>query len=293
MSEKKQNIKSENNSYPWINPIGNQGNAIMLSGVLKMVHDLDPSKKYNMVRRSDYQNIFKNHPAIAEIGHPNKEAQIIEVDFWFDGQLDSQNSFQALAAQFGLSTPVEEKLYIPEDQKSVNKLLMESIPWKEKNIVISTSSNSPRKLINPGMWMQLVTMLKNENFFVVQVGGERDFYIKNTYSLLGLTNTRSLISVVEKANVVITVDNLLVHVARLTQTPAVVIWGPTRADKYGYKSQENILGEIDHCQFKNECLGFNYAQNYKKPCPLQRNEHCMNKINLQQIFNSVINQFNY
>lgn len=292
MSEKKQNIKSEENPYPWINPIGSLGNALQLSGILKMVHDLDPEKKFNIVRRSEYQTVFKNHPAVAVIGHPSKEAKIMEIDFWFDGELSEQNAFQTLASKFELKLPVAEKLFIPADKNPEN-LIVETIPWKEKNIVISTTSPSSRKMIHPGMWMQLVTMLKNENFFIVQVGSERDVYIKNTYSLLGLTNTRQLMAVVEKANVVVTLDNLLLHVAKLLEKPTVAIWGPTKAKMYGYESQTNVHADIEFCQHKNECLGFNYKQNYRKPCPLQKNEHCMNKINLQQVFNSIINQLNY
>jgi ADP-heptose:LPS heptosyltransferase len=292
MSEKKQNIKTEEKTLPWINPIGSLGNALMLSGVLKMINETDSNKKYNIVRRSKYQTIFKNHPAVNEIGHPDKESEIIEIDFWFDQQLNGQNAFQTLASKLGLKNPVEEKLYIPEI-KSKENLLLESIPWKEKNIVISISSPSMRKMMNPGVWMQLVNMLKNENFFIIQVGTERDIYLKNTYSLLGVTDTRQLISVINRADAVITIDNFIMHAAKLVEKPTVVIWGPTRADKYGYKSQENIHGEIDHCPHKNECLGFKFPENYRKPCPLQRNEHCMNKLNIQQVFNSIINQLNH
>jgi len=289
MSENTEN-KANENKYPWLNPIGSAGDALMLSGILKLINDKDPEKKYNIVRRSKYQTIFKKHPAVVEIGHPSKTDEIIEIDFWFDGELNNRTAYQTLASKLGLEIPIEEKLFIAESKRT--NLLLESIPWKQKNIVISTTSPSPRKMMNLMYWLQLVEMLKNENFFVVQVGDERDIYIKGTYSLLGLTDTRQLISVVEKADAVVTLDNFVRHASKLTETPTTVIWGPTRADKYGYKTQTNIHGEIEHCNLKNECLGYNFAKNYNKPCPLQRNEHCMNKINIQNVFNSVINLIN-
>jgi len=290
MSAKTENIIENDNKYPWINPIGSIGDALMLSGVLKTIHDTNPERKFNIVRRSNYQTVFKNHPAVVEIGHPTKTDEIIEIDFWFDGELGEKNAYQTLAAKLGLELPVEEKLFIPESNKSV--MLLDTIPWKQKNIIISTSSLSPRKMMNMIHWAQLVEMLKNENFFIIQVGGERDIFIKGTYSLLGLTDTRQLIAVVNKADAVITLDNFVRHAAKLNEKPTTVIWGPTRANKYGYKSQVNIHGEIEHCTLKDQCLGYNFAANQRTICPLQRNEHCMNKVNIQQVFNSVINQIN-
>lgn len=287
---KKQDTNKDN-IFPWINPFGSKGNALMLSGILKMVNDKNPEKKFNLVRRSAYQTIFENHPAINKIGHPNKEAEIIDIDFWFDEELSDKSAFQKLAEKFGLETPVEEKLFMKR-KEIIDSLLIDTVPWKEKNIVISTSSPSMRKMMNPGIWFQLVNMLKNENFFILQVGSARDIYIKGTYSLLGLTNTRTLLSVIEKADAVITLDNFVLHAAKLLEKPTVAIWGPTRAEKFGYKSQANIHGDISHCPHKNECLGYKFPENYGKPCPLERNEHCMNKVNIQQIFNSVINQLN-
>ncbi len=284
-----QNINN-NEDIKWLNPIGSLGDAIILSGILYKLHVISPLTKYNIVRRSYYQKVFENHPAINEIGYPDKNAQIDEIDFWFDGELEHNNVYEVLAKRFGLPDGIDEKLYIPNRES--NSLLLKTIPWREKNIIISTSSSAPRKMLHLMRWAQLVEMLRNENFFILQVGTERDLHIKGAYSLLGLTNFTDIVEIVNKADAVITLDNLIKVVSQLTETPAVVLWGPTRAAKYGFKSQVNIEGEIDKCKFKNTCLGAKFEENYHKACPLPKNEHCANLFNIQEVFNSIINLIN-
>jgi hypothetical protein len=288
------NKKEEVKDYAWLNPIGSLGDAIALSGILKKAYDEDHNRKYNLVRRSKYQSIFEGHPAVEIIGHPEKNAEIIDIDFWFKDELiNGKTAYQKLAEILKYNGSIDGSFYIPEKINGEEDVLINNIiPWKEKNLIIAPSSYSPRKMVNPGIWHQLVNMLRNENIFVIQVGVESDLYIKQAYNLLGLTNVRQLINVIKKANGVLTVDNLIKHAAKAAGKPAVVIYGPTRAENYGYNDQVNIHGQIDHCELKNECLGFDFPQNYRKPCPLDRKEHCINKINIQEVFNSIINILN-
>ena len=72
------------------------------------------------------------------------------------------------------------------------------------------------------------------------------------------------------------------HAAHLVETPAVVVWGPTKPNVYGYAEQIHIAAPLDHCDKKNECLGPKYPQNYATMCPLGQ-EHCMNKIRIEEI----------
>ena len=64
----------------WINPIGGLGDTLMLSGVLKQVHDREPDKQFNLVRRSGYMSLLKGHPAIRHIGHPPADARLIRTE---------------------------------------------------------------------------------------------------------------------------------------------------------------------------------------------------------------------
>jgi ADP-heptose:LPS heptosyltransferase len=62
--------------HPWINPVGSMGDALMLSGVLKMVHEDNSRRRFNLIRRTAYQDILRGHPAIADIGYLPENAEM-------------------------------------------------------------------------------------------------------------------------------------------------------------------------------------------------------------------------
>ncbi|HPS46484.1 MAG TPA: glycosyltransferase family 9 protein [Bacteroidales bacterium] len=271
----------------WVNPVGGYGDILMLSGVLKLAYDKDPLQKYNLVRRTKYTNLLKGHPAIKQIGFPPKDAKFVNTNYWNDDNYESgkNRAFQLLAESFGLKTPVEEKLFLAGGFEE-DPLLDKIIPWKKKNIIICPTSDSPRKIMHPIAWHNIVQRLTAEGVFVVQVGKISDLHIKGAYSLLNLTSPRQLISLLKKCNFVITSDNFIMHAAHLVEKPAVVLWGPTKSSVYGYKEHKHIEAPLDHCNKKNECLGPRFPQHYPTVCPLGP-EHCMNKISLDQVFNSI------
>ncbi len=262
---------------------------LMLSGVLKLVHDTKPGQKYNLVRRTNYLSILKGHPAISNIGFPPKDATIIGVDYWSKEKLGSgnQRAFQVLARQFGLKTPVEEKLYVP-DSKIKDKLLNDFIPWKNINIVIAPSSDSPRKMMDPRIWHQLVDQFLFQDALVMQVGRLNDQRIKNAFSLLGLTTPRQLIAFLQKVDLVITLDNFIMHAAHYVKKPCVVVWGATSHKIYGYENQIHIqMKKTCDLADDEECIGASRNEGgrlYGTPCPMEGN-HCMNQISPEILFN--------
>ena len=259
----------------------------MLSGVLKLAFDQDPSKQYKLVRRTKYSNLLKGHPALSEIGFPPKEAKFVNTNYWDtpDFATGKHRAFQLLAQCFGLKTPVEEKLFLAGLEEG-DSVLEKIIPWKKKNILISPSSDSPRKMMHPMVWHKIVERLTAEGALVIQAGNKNDVHIKGAYSLLNLTTPRQLISLIKKCNFVISSDNFIMHAAHLVGIPAVVLWGPTSSKVYGYDDQIHLQSDIRFCPQKNNCLGPGLSMNYPTICPLG-NEHCMNKISLDQIFYSI------
>ena len=269
----------------WINPIGGLGDMLMVSGVIKQMIDRIGTK-FNLVRRSYYRPMFKNHPAIKTIGFPPEGSRIIGTDYWAHGLDEKHNRpYQILARLFGLPTPVEEKLYFP-DEPNIDKILEGIVPWSKKNIVLMAGSDSPRKMMSQERWGKLVRKLKEDGFLVMQVGKMYETYIKGTYSLLGLTSPGQLISLIRRADVVITIDSFAMHAAHLTGTPAVVLWGPTSPEIYGYPRQIHLREEF-HCDESNQCLGPETPKNYNKPCPLET-QHCMNLIPVDKIYEAVL-----
>jgi hypothetical protein len=274
----------------WINPGGGFGEMLMLSGVLKIAWDKNPQRRYNLVKRTAFNSFFSKHPAINKIGSPPVDAKVMGIA---GGAPDvsggpERRPFQVLAQQFGLSIPVEEKLYFPGELHD-DDILNRFIDWGTKKIaVIAPASDSPRKTAHPLHWHYLVEKLINQGIFVIQVGSLNDIYIKGAYSLLGLLTNEQLVMLIKKSRVVIAVDNFIIHISYMVQTPAVVLWGPTDPDIYGYGNQVNLSGPPDHCRLKNECLGKNYPKNFPTTCPLNA-EHCMNKIPVDFVLYSVIN----
>lgn len=279
--------KNIKNKEIWINPHGGLGDTLMLSGVLKQVADRDASKRFNLARRCRYLTILEGHPAIREVGFPPKGSKIISNDYWAKEELGggSQRAYQILARTFGLSTPIEEKLYLP-GKLEIDPILGSIIPWKEKNILIAPFSDSPRKMMFLDLWHKMVEKLINQDFFVLQAGKSSEVHIENAYSLIGVTTPRQIISLIKKCDLVITVDNFIMHAAHLIGVPAIVLWGPTLPDVYGYEKQAHLKAD-KKCEFINECLGYKYSENYSKPCPLGLKRHCMNKIPTEKICSEI------
>jgi ADP-heptose:LPS heptosyltransferase len=278
-------------NLPWINPIGGYGDMLMISGVLKHVYDKVPEQKYNLIRRTSYSSILYNHPAIAKVGFAPKKAELARVDYWSMEKLGPglQRPFQILARGFGLSTPVEEKLFIPGEIPD-DTILKDFIPWRELNIVISPSSDSPRKAIQPHIWHSLTEMLINDGALVMQVGKLGELHIRNSYSLLGLTTAHQLVGLLKSCTLVITVDNFIMHASHLAETPAVVIWGPTNHKVYGYSGHSHIqmkkaceLGEYEDCVNPPFNKG---GSLYGTTCP-HKEKHCVDQIDANFIYQEV------
>lgn len=273
------------NEQLWINPIGGQGDMLMVAGVLKQVVDRDSSRRFNLVRRSAYRIVFQGHPAIQSVGFPPQGSRILGTDYWRHGLDDnSHRPYQILARLFGLPTPIEEALYYP-GAVGLGPLMERTIPWGEKTIVIAAGSDAPRKMMEQERWERLAGQLSADGFFVIQTGKLRDPHVRHAYSLLGLTSLGELIAAIKRADVVITVDTLAMHAAHLVGTPAVVLWGPTDPAVYGYSGQRHLQA-TPFCEERGRCLSARTPQNYGKPCPFTE-RRCMDRILLEDIRNAV------
>lgn len=264
---------------------------LMLSGILKQIHDQDPAKKYNMVRRTNYLTVFKDHPAINIIGFPNKEEKMVNVDYWSMGKLGSgkQRAYQILAKSFGLPLPAKEVLYLPNMDVEADPL-MEFIPWKNINIIIAPASDSPRKVMPAQLWHNLVDMLKMDDYFVLQIGRARDLHIRNAYSILGLTDIRQAINILRHSDFIITSDNFIMHAAYMIGKPAIVLWGATIKEAYGYKEHLHIEAtRTCELSMKEECIDVRKSRDgtlYGTHCP-HGDKHCMASIDPLDIYRRV------
>jgi ADP-heptose:LPS heptosyltransferase len=291
MSEKTINIKDISEEI-WINPVGGYGDMLMISGVLKQCIKNDPRQRYCIVRRAMYSNLLNGHPAVTKVGHPPKNACVITTDYWLKEKpgTDSKRPYQILARLMGLQTPVTEKLYLP-GKHDEDRLLLDLIPADGRRIaVIAPSSKTSRKMMEPSVWQELVEKLTSMGMLVIQVGQKDDTYIKGSYSLLGLTTPRQLISFLRKSDVIISIDSFIMHAAHLIGKPAIIIWGPTDPKVHGYADQIHIQCPTHHCEFQNSCLGPEFPANANLPCPL-KDKHCMNLITVDSIIKNITDLF--
>lgn len=288
---KKNKIINVDSEDVWINPTGGYGDILMLSGILKQCLNKNPALKFNVVRRAIYTDLLQGHPAIKRYGYPPKNATIITTDYWLKEKLgvNNQRPYQILARLFGLDTPIEEELYLPGEYNDGDRFLQDYVlKGYDKIALIAPSSISPRKMMEPMIWQNFVEELKRKEIFTIQVGQKNDVYIKGTYSLLGLTTLRQLVSLMIRSDVIVSVDSLIMHAAHLIKKPAIIIWGPTNYKIYGYPEQTHMQCPTDHCELKNKCLGPDFPENYYTPCPL-RDRHCMSKVSINEMIENVIN----
>ncbi len=269
----------------WINPLGGLGDALMLSGVLKLAHERNPKRRFNLIRRTKYPSILAGHPAIQTAGHPPEGASILGTDYWEEPMGPGPGrAFQILARRIGLEGPVPERLYLPGPREE-DPLLHGHIPWGDPTVLIAPASDSPRKVMHLLHWRRLVAELKAMGAVVLQAGRRRDVYIPGAHSLLGLTTPRQLVSVLARCQLVVTSDNFIMHAAHLAGVPAVVLWGPTESEVYGYEGQCHLKA-AGNCPDFATCLG-PHTGNYGHPCPHGPEGHCMNHIGDDVILRAV------
>lgn len=278
----KERIDSE--SPIWIDPVGGLGDILMLSTALKRAYD-KYGRKFNISRRTHYTRFFIGHPAIEEIGYPPKDAVILCNDYWSrpDFGVINLKSLALISKIFGIDDCPNDNLYLPDNPlDEATKLLMKNIPWGEKNVIISFSSESPRKMMHPIKWHIIVEKLLSQQCFVLQVGSYGDIPIRGAYSLLGVTTPIQICELMKSADLVITPDNFIMHAAKLANTPTIALFGPTEPERYGYSNHICLRADLSKCELRNECLGPHVSENYSTQCPLNE-RHCMNSFDENKI----------
>ncbi|MFW9901093.1 MAG: glycosyltransferase family 9 protein [Candidatus Thorarchaeota archaeon] len=278
----------------WLNPVGGMGDILIASSVLKIITDQYPDKKFNIIRRSRFMSFFNNHPAVNKIGHPPSDAIVVSTLYWkyndnnkIEAGPGINRPFQLLAKKFGLKIPVEEIFYYPNEIE--NDLLFDFIPWKSKNILIAPMSDSQKKNMNPMGWIQIVEKIKGDDRLIVQVGVDSNPYIIGTFNLIGLTSPAQVINILKKCDLLITVDNFIMHLAHMTKTRTIVLWGPTQFDVFGYPEHIHFTPQRK-CEFFDRCMGrkgYKEFNEYHKPCHLPAENHCMNYIDIDNLVDNI------
>lgn len=256
----------------------------MLSGILKQVADRHPDRKFWLVRRPGYMSILEGHPAIAGTGFPRQGEQILSVDYWAKEPLggNGQRPMQILGRIFGLGGRTKEDLYFPG--RVNDDPLTDMIPWSSKNVVIAPGSVSPRKEWRHSHWEELSLRLRQAGFFTILVGSANQRYVHHTYSILGLTQPGQVFSILRRADLVITVDCFIMHASHYVKKPAIVLWGPTQPEIYGYPGQIHLYHD-EPCPDLAGCIGPGKGDLYTSACP-RAMQHCVDRISVEEVFSA-------
>jgi ADP-heptose:LPS heptosyltransferase len=172
---------------------------------------------------------------------------------------------------------VEEILFLSQELDQ-DPAMEEVLRGKERVVILSPVSDSPRKTMPPRSWQPIVDRLVEAGAFIIQVGKKNETHITHAYSLLGITTPRQLAFLIRRSSLVLCVDNFIMHLAHLAHLPAIVVWGPTRHEVYGYPEHVHFPTGSD-CPEYSRCLGPQYAGNYATACPLGEEKHCTNTVN--------------
>lgn len=265
----------------WIDPIGGYGDILMISGVLKQAIDRDPSRRFHLVTRTRFTPLLKGHPAIDLIGHPPPGANLVKTDYWDEPGFHERRprAYQVLARRFGLPTPCPELLWIPT-RAPLDPGLAKLLPPGPR-VLISVSSESPRKVWPPARFAQVVRRLAAAGLGVVQVGHLADPYIHGARDLRGMTRVAEVPALVAAMDAVLTADNYIMHAAAMEGVPGVVVWGPTRAEVYGYPLHRHLQAEPD-CPEKPSCIGPQNPKGYQTACP-EGERHCVAALSVEDV----------
>jgi ADP-heptose:LPS heptosyltransferase len=90
-------------------------------------------------------------------------------------------------------------------------------------------------------WKELVTLLKNAGFYIIQVGVANEEKIEGVDECLFNKSLNELKGIVNECVTWISVDNFFQHLCWLNNKPGIVIFGQSDPEIFGHKENINLL----------------------------------------------------
>jgi len=208
-----------------------------------------------------------------------------EWEGWFDRFLEGNNAlgnlgYHCLEVQslsLGLDPKPSPELYVTEDFSSEFAL-------PQKYIVVAPESDPTIKRVQTKCWAhsRWESLVKLLPLPAVQVGVGKFDKIKGAIDLRNKTTVRQLFWVVKNASLVVTIEGGVAHVAAATQTPAVVLFGPTPVSFFGYPQHFAVCANV--CK---PCWWL--TPDWFTRCPRNRQNICMRSISVETVLRTVQN----
>jgi len=258
------------------------GDTLMVGAVAREI-----KKKYGNVQitiNRAKEELFKNNPNVDTTG---QRYDGVDLNYHYAAKNNNisnpltKNLIEVMCEKVGIVNPSHSvNIFLTQDENDYAHKQIENL--KPPVITIHTTSDSfdnGRKLWPVEYWEEFISILKNKNCSVIQLGNSGERHIKGAINLTGKQDIRRSIAIIKAANLHIGIVSSLMHGAAAAGTQAIILFGGfERYSMHGYKNIHPIESHIP-------CSPCIEAHTNIEKCPL--NNQCMREITPEIVFNKV------
>ena len=197
--------------------------------------------------------------------------------------------FDLLSYTSGVTLPHDVSTPLATDGKARQKFGLTGVNYLTFHDGALGEKEMPTRMWPTACWQELLGRLKQQfpNLKIVQLGAvQSPKYQEADVCLVGKTELTDLPDLLAGSRLHIDSESGLVHLAALTQTPSVVLFGPSDVSFFGYERNMNLSA--------GNCGGCMWAKpNWMKQCPLGHTQApCMQAISVEQVLAAVREKLN-
>ena len=231
-------LNKNHNQITVIDRLGAPGDALITANVIRCIKDNYPSLKVNCI--TPHPELIRLDPHIDTINQP-ETFYSLDSTYWelIVRKERSQNIIEHNMLKLGIDHyDYKAAYYLSEEEKIWAK--QETSQFDKPILAICTKSKEPVKNWPEANWLKLIQNLK-ANFFIIQLGDDKEPSFKDTYRYAGKLSMRESAAILSTANYFIGPDSLLMHIANGLDIPSTIIFGGSRpVDCFGYSQNVNL-----------------------------------------------------
>ncbi len=277
---------------------GNLGDSLLLTPVVEAIRQLHPeSRIYCYGHNPQGLSLWEHNPHITGIiSHPKEVLSADPKDYRrLVNRLDKTEviiSSSVCNRRFSLQEPRRHVLEVlcrlvgvdfsgqrigvylaPEDETFAEKTIAQFGP--KLALMHTTSFSCRNKEWYPERWADVVKEAASWGYKVLQVGVAQEQPIVGAINLLGKTSIRQALALLKYADFFMGIDAVFNHATNAWGKPAVVLFGATSPDVWGYSHNINIYRGLK-CQ---PCMDL-----LLNACQVRK---CMQQIAVEEVIQAV------
>jgi ADP-heptose:LPS heptosyltransferase len=230
---------------------------------------------------------------------------------WKNWMLDEAKFFDSKPATWAdmmgrLLDGKDPEPYIKNEwsQSEIKKSSSSSFDTSRPYVVCHLGASSKLKLWPQESWQALIIKLKKQNYQVVlSVGPKEEYLIKEVdpkhecRHVLGTYSLTEMWSLIEDAKLLISVDTGIAHIAKLTSTPILTLFGPGSSVSHGVGNFWRLHPHADvtdsYFPCRDQGILFRRKVNWVKRCGRGIDEcrtpgACMEAIGPKEVLNALL-----